>query len=102
MICVQNAALNRNKRILIASDFSDNKASAQETSEWLRANGYRPVPNARPLLVYENGVCVRQWMQAEPQTGGLSSQASDVPAPPRPVFGWLSSLLHSHPSPTHQ
>ncbi len=67
MICTQSANPAANGRILLASDLASEQEAAEEISGWLHAHGYRPVPQARPLLAYENGVCVRHWLQAEPQ-----------------------------------
>lgn len=66
MICVQNSDMG-GRQVLLTSDLPDAQDAALEVGSWLRAHGYQALSNARPLLVYENGVCVREWLQAERQ-----------------------------------
>lgn len=91
MICVQNSDPS-GKRVLVTSDLAGAEDAARETGAWLRTHGYRPLQNARSLLVYENGICVREWMQAERH----ASYSLDAPQPGR-VHASLAALLRAHP-----
>ena len=72
MICTQKATTRPTGRILITSDLADPIAAQKETEAWLRQHRYEKVELSRPLLVFCNGVCVREWVQAEPQDAAPS------------------------------